>query len=327
MEMVSNYLMPLVEGFLGWPPPSPYALLTLPIALFGLYMNVRAFLRLRREAPLRQQFALEELRARILHRVTSKRLADNLMSPQSLRALAQAVERKYSSPVITDLLIAEAIRRVALDIETSLPPSQLIHRLNILNACLRDLTSEENDEKLLSISRTDRLFSIIQSYGTIIILMCVSIIAIIYLESIAPSNEIYFITILVIAIIYINSLSLYRAAEFFREKGRLTIDKLNPILDFILLSALMRRPSSDFILDTILGPIWETRFMFLTPESFLKMHKCRYWLAEPMIEELRKLETSLKHKHHDDENLHAEFVSRDKIRNDLWVITGDESYR
>jgi hypothetical protein len=134
-----------------WPQTTRYTIISIGLGLSGLLFNLDRLRRTMKEGQIRQQAALEELKGRIIDRTKDRKL----LTGSSVRSLALGMEKRHRCPVITDLMIAEAVRAAALELEDRCDASDLVTRLKPLNKLLKELKA--NDPGLLSLAILDRL--------------------------------------------------------------------------------------------------------------------------------------------------------------------------
>lgn len=126
------------ELLYDWPPADRYTYIGLGLSVLGVYISLKSLRVAAVQARDLQRDAIAKVEARIRKGLT----APSLLSANGLRALAYAIEKNTMCPVITDKILCEAVRRIALEIEDQYQPRALTRRLDQLNDLLNELNCE-----------------------------------------------------------------------------------------------------------------------------------------------------------------------------------------
>jgi hypothetical protein len=328
---------------LGSPrPPDFYTGLGLLLsfaALFGFSINLRIVRRIVRRLlpePRRRQLAFDALELHIWDH--TQKYEDQYLTRNHLVSTAQALEKRYRCPVITDKLICESLRLVALRVETRFKSAARDRRILLLNKLLVEIDASQ--PPLLSVALVDRLSAYIRSQPILAGLITAGVLlASFKLYSTASSTWLY-VSVALLAAELLVVLAAARANRFLEQdpdgsrlhSGRLAWlvepNKPNPVLDFFLLAMISRSKWAYSFWHLAWGPFWEHVFALTDPRKIELMHRFRFDAARGLARELRDLQRDRDMKAMDrtvsgkhDEDRFAILCRR------LWVITGDESFR
>jgi hypothetical protein len=310
---------------------------TLIVALIGVILLVISWLRLRLVAlwaRRRQEVALSDLAELILARLETP----GLLSATSVRGLAVNIEQKHRCPIITDKLIAEAIRSAAIKTEYTHHGKELEHRIRLLNKLL--LSIDENASAMASIAVVDRLGAYIQSQpiliGALLLLILVIVLPQFFVTS-EWSSSILSTVAIVTVIAFLLWLSIERAINYWcqpqdaaRSLKRTKHVRPRLLTDFFLVASSSRALWADLFWNNLWGPmLWENiMFLWRSERQLAAMHEFRFDVAQELWKELKKVDIELERSRDQDvvdrtilEQRFQELVRR------LWIITGDPQFR
>jgi hypothetical protein len=287
-------------------------------------------------AEIRQEEALAQLEIMILQRlnqVARGELDYKMWTTRSIRGLAYNIQLKFHSPVITDILIGEVLRSIALDVEKNFTGQDLFLRVKLINGLLTKLDTEDGrNNALLSIAETDPLIAYQKlithdfNRGIAYLILLVSVFLFFSFSK--------WIAILVLfsllAFLVTMTISGYRTKNFFEEiydekyGSFLSPKKLNPLIDLVSYILVTKNRYYTQIWAVLFSPIWED-FISYPVGAILDMHKFRFFKAYPLMERLEELQ-----REHDmltKENVPEKRVEYMTCAEQLWVYTGEKKYK
>ncbi len=312
---------------------------TLVLASIGSSLLAISWLRIRLVALFarrRQEAALGELAVLILARLDTPRL----LSATSARGLALSLEQKHRCPMITDKLIAEAIRSTAVTLEYARSGEQLEHGLERLNELM--LSIDETASRLCSIAVVDRLGAYIQSQpilvGALLLALVVAVTRPI-LFGLAHPGWTSAIVAGVTAIALLLWLSTERAIRYWRPQkdgaerdlapAVLAPDKPRLLTDFFLMASSSRSTWAAVLWNQVWGPLWENvMFLWRSDRQVAAMHDFRFDVAQGLWRELMTVDIQLESDRNRDpvEGTILEQRFRELARK-LWIVTGEPRFR
>ncbi len=328
MPVISNVLQERASGvnvsdFIG--------LLALTAAFAFRRANSYFHLRAAEQAQKCLDEALAELASRIKARVDNP----DLMTSQSIRSLALVIEHRYKCPIITDLLIAEAIRSAAFELEKEISGSALVLRLEILNRLLKHF--DVNSSPLLSIAVVDRLtaYRFAQPWVMTILFFGLMIITALGLFN----NQSIFVVVgfglflLPMGILMIGS---KRAVFFWGSPGIANATEQNrflrqmlspqqplPFIDIFFSAAISRSSKASVFWHNLMGPLWEN----VLARNFLRSHQYRVTFAEELEEQLRQEKRRLVNAVKAGQEPQIQWMELCRLYRRLWEVTGEDRYR
>lgn len=314
-------------------PPTKYTLVYLGIGLGGVLLNSFWVNRAARQGEQRLQQALDELKRQIGHRLAEPRL----LTANAIRGLALGIERSWKCAVITDKLIIETIRALALDIEGYFHGDALVRRLELLNRLLKDIDAEA--PPLLSLALVDRLTAYRKSLPYAAIFLFVAALS----TSMArPLQRYSFLPALFLGLEFMLLFSTIRALLFWKRaathpdtKSRLTAwlypAKPHPILDFFLIASMSRGEGVRTFWHLSWAPLWEQPIFMryiLNPSKIAIMHQFRYDIARALYRQLRQVQRQIDLDRAKgvppSQSQTGQFVA---LCQRLWIVTGDQRFR
>ena len=273
-------------------------------------------LRGRRSGHRVQQDAIDELARRI------EALANGtiqLLTPDHVRSLAMAIERERQCPVITDTLIAEAVRAALLAVERNYRGAPLERRVQKLNCLILEL----GGPPLLSIAATDRLEAYIRSQPIAVGLLFGGVAITAWLAIIRASALFLSISVGLLAVELLFLYAAVRAERFWSQDGRKTP---RTKIDF-LFTALTSRSGWAERFWLFWASIWEIPYILgMFQKHFLISHEFRFREARRLASKLRRIQRERDMaKYHglpapDDSCLFRALCER------LWSVTGDRRF-
>jgi TIR domain len=309
---------------------------TLAIAAVGVTLLVLSWLRLRlvtRLARRRQELALKELSAMLLKRLETS----SLLSAVSVRGLAVNLEQKHRCPIITDKLIAEAIRSTAITLEYSVRGDELENKLRRLNRLL--LQIDESASPMCSIAVVDRLAAYVQSQPVLAGLMLL-VFLIVTFGPIALGRQWSLWMLMVAAgasaIAFLLWLWTERAIRYWRDHSEDVGDqgaRTEPglLTDFFLRASCSRARWAEVFWHLQWGPIWEqVMFVWRNENELIAMHECRLDVARELWKEMKATDIDLEQvsNRESDPVLRAILEQRFReLARKLWVVTGESQFR
>ncbi len=329
------YISLQLVGIYYYPPlRSVLPTATIFLGFAGLSFNYFAAKKMINAGRNRQEYALKELSERIRWRIEEK----ELLSPNAVRSLAYAIEKKYKSTLLTDKLICEAIRQAALDVEELYEGKELTSQIEVLNSILLKIDAESIP--LLSVSETvDRLsaFSISQIFNIVIIF---AILIYVSLSQFSQNNILKMVLFASISslllILYVwFFITITRARMFWDNAPPGEIhnkssdpQKENVSIFDLFLSSTMSRQKWASVFWFILTSIMETLGSILFQSPFLERHNRRVDYETELNRQLGQLKREIvikKIKGHSVSKVDTERLKG--IYQRLWVVTGNEQYK
>lgn len=318
------------------PSPSPIGVVVLVITLAGCMLLIASRLRVglaARAARDRQRAALRELTTLILSRLETPRL----LSATSVRGLAVTLEQKHGSPVITDKLIAEAVRSAAITLEYTTSGPRLEHGIELLNALL--VSIDENASELCSIAVVDRVGAYLQSQSILAGTFFVALLATASAPFVFGTEWSWWMpaaagTVLVLA--FLLWLSTERAIRFWGRPADdgdgaavLTPRKPRLLPDLFFLACTSRSNWAGLLWHQTWGPLWESvLFLRRSERQLAAMHEFRFDVAQELWSRLKRADIELERSDGRDPVERA--VREESVRElarDLWVVTGEPRFR
>lgn len=251
----------------GWSRVDKSTAVALSLGVAGVVWNLASLNKASREANKLLEKATGELKKRIeanLGRSGPQEYIDGV----AIRHMAWAIQKSRRCPVLTDAIIAEAIREVASDLEKRFEGDTLARKKRALNAALKEF--DPKGVQLASIAFTDRIFAYILSG----LALSLGILSAQFLLTSIPSRSllitlaIWSLPLLQVLLVYSN----LRASQFWRaqldeaeaeQTGASRFSRhtrLHPVIDILVLMtiSLSRR------VHIFWAPVWEElAFRFL----------------------------------------------------------------
>jgi hypothetical protein len=283
----------------------------------------------------RQEEALKELRQHIRDRIEG--LEPALLTPRSIRGLAYAIEKTAKCAVITDKLIAEAIRAVFLEIEASsgYVGDDLTRRLRKLDSLLRDIDSDS--PPLLSLALVDRLYAYKNSQPFAVIIVALGTLIVVISQRLCVLAPILLLIELLLVISTVRAQLFWEYSQYdvgVPARSRLTrwlsAGHPNLFLDFFMIVSMSRNRLANAFWLNVWVP-WEQPFIQKSSsnlEKFAIMHEFRHGLAADLYAQLRRVQRQIDMSRIDGVPMEQEYFQQVVLLSrQLWIITGDERLR
>jgi hypothetical protein len=263
-----------------------------------------------------------------------------LLSAAGVRALALGIEQKHRCPVITDKLIAEAIRSAAIGLEYKTRGQELERRLRLLNDLL--LSIDKDASPLCSIAVVDRLGAYLQSQPILAGALFLALLAAVAWPLIVGAAWSWWMLGLaaaVTAFAFLLCLSTERAVGCWKEPregagagpAATVLRPARPRLlsDFFLLAASSRAKWAATFWHLVWGPAWETvAFVRHGARQLDAMHEFRFDVARGLWRDLKRADIDLEEGSDPDPVARAVLEQRFReLARKLWIVTGEPRFR
>jgi nucleoside phosphorylase len=299
-------------------------------------------------ADQRQRLATARLKRVLLRRLST---VPALLNANAIRSLALAIQRDLKAPPMNEILIAEIVRAIALEVEENPGARDVVRILSILNQVLIDLDAVSKDKPpLLSIARTDP----VSAYQ--------------HCEPVASArarlagSAIAFAVTMWVPMLYTELPPVWRAAISFAglvllcrsfvsvervlNSGQrahtywqsVTADsmtdattvpeQLDPVLDSIPFITISDAPAVIGRFSITWAPIWEYKHTMSGPKTFEAMHAYRYFQALPYADLLKQAYLDVAKQQEAGESVtEYTFAEIERLCRRMWIFTGQRGYR
>lgn len=244
------------QFILDVPVPDLYTAIGLGLSGIGTLLAIFSSIVSYRKGRSVLQYALSRFRDKIVDRISHRSPEKDLLSINSIKSLAMAIQIEMHSPVITEYMIAEAIRLAALDLEDRFKGVSLKRRLIMLDGALREF--DPVGPRLACVAARDRMYSYLTA---LILVSLIPFWSLILLWMRYPAGSLIYAAIalileIIIIILNVRAHSYWSAHKRQVHHSSLGIaDPTSPIDVFIYISQSH---------NVLLGVFWEPLLMIST---------------------------------------------------------------
>ena len=146
-----NLTQSILEVIDHWPPDDPASIVRVGLSIVLTGIAIISLLRSSMAGKLLLTAACQQLQSNLIKRLNTP----DLLSADSVRALALGIQMTLNSPVLTNKVLARVVRQTAVEVESQFSGARLRSRLQLLNRLLQEV--DPTGPPLMSIASIDQL--------------------------------------------------------------------------------------------------------------------------------------------------------------------------